>query len=176
LKNDLLAELQAGDRIRESQDLDYARTGFHHGHRADAGAMPAVAEVFRKNGYYLEMLTCLDRRHVHEGMRLVYTFNRFELVDRHRLHVDLAATRPWSGPPLKGEPVADAPQLPGEGVSIAAVFPAADWFEREIFDMYGVSFTGHPDLKRILLPVDSDFHALLKDFGRMDDASSPEEE
>lgn len=48
--------------------------------------------------------------------------------------------------------------------------PSADWFEREIYDMYGVRFDDHPDLARILLPDDADFHALLKDFGRIEDA------
>ncbi len=50
------------------------------------------------------------------------------------------------------------------------MYKAADWNEREVYDMYGVTFAGHPDLKRILLPDDADFHALLKDFGRMEDA------
>ncbi|MCA8972076.1 MAG: NADH-quinone oxidoreductase subunit C, partial [Planctomycetes bacterium] len=44
----------------------------------------------------------------------------------------------------------------------------ADWHEREAYDMYGVRFIGHPNLERILLPEDADFHALLKDFGRPD--------
>ena len=48
--------------------------------------------------------------------------------------------------------------------SIAAEFPGADWFEREAFDLYGVLFSGHPDLRRILTDYGFDGHPLRKDF------------
>lgn len=48
--------------------------------------------------------------------------------------------------------------------SAISVFPMADWFEREAYDLYGVIFSGHPDLRRILTDYGFDGHPLRKDF------------
>lgn len=48
--------------------------------------------------------------------------------------------------------------------SVIGVFPAADWFERECFDMYGVMFSGHPDLRRLLTDYGFRGHPMRKDF------------
>ena len=125
-------------------------SGWNHAWTAPMAALPEIASAFREAGYILELLTCQDRREDLEKMRLVYGFNAWETLDRHLIHADVDPGTP--------------------ACSITHIYKAADWNEREVYDMYGVTFAGHPDLKRILLPEDADFHALLKDFGRMEDA------
>ena len=128
--------------LSQVADGDYAKTGYHLEVAARPEQMPAVAKAMLDQGCFLESLTAVDLR---ESFTLVYHFANFSELCRTVVHVSLP----------KG---AQAP-------TISQVYPAADWYEREVYDLFGIKFAGHPDLKRILLPDDADFHPLLKDFG-----------
>jgi NADH-quinone oxidoreductase subunit C len=75
---------------------------------------------------------------------VLYQLYRFPGGPRVRIAVDVD----------EGEPVP----------SVTSIYRSADWAEREIFDMFGIRFSGHPDLRRIYLPDDFEGHPLRKDF------------
>jgi NADH-quinone oxidoreductase subunit C len=76
------------------------------------------------------------------------------LVRRHRLMLRVSLPR-WQGD-AKGRP----PEVP----TVSHVWSTADWHEREVFDLVGINFIGHPDLRRILLSEDWQGHPLRKDY------------
>ena len=89
--------------------------------------------------------TCVDRYPVEPRFELNYHLVSISRRDRVRLQVRLTGQ----------DPVVD---------SLVPVWPGANWLEREIFDLFGIRFTGHPDLRRILLPEDWEGYPLRRDF------------
>ena len=121
------------------------------------GLVPALRLLKDEQGFNaLEDLAVFDNLNAPpaSGARFtaVYRLYRFPGAARVRLAVDAP----------EGE------SLPSAG----GVYPAANWAEREAFDMFGIPFEGHPDLRRIYLPDEFEGHPLRKDFplaGRPDD-------
>ncbi len=93
----------------------------------------------------LRDLTCTDFPDEPGRFRLAYQLYSIETNASLRL-------RAWAG--------AEDPQVP----SVEPVWPTANWLEREVYDMFGVRFGGHPDLARILMPDDWVGHPLRKDY------------
>ena len=89
--------------------------------------------------------TCLDRYPVEPRFELNYELVSIPRRDRIRLRVRVSVN----------DPVVD---------SLVPVWPGANWQEREIFDLFGIRFTGHPDLRRILLPEEFEGYPLRRDF------------
>jgi NADH-quinone oxidoreductase subunit C len=86
-------------------------------------------------------------------LELVYHLSSFSFPGR-RLTLKLILPR-WAG-----DKPGELPEVP----SVAGVWPAADWHEREVYDLVGVRFAGHPDPRRILLADDWVGHPLRKDY------------
>lgn len=101
-----------------------------------------LAGLLKEAGCYLEYITAVDQGQV---LDLLYFFGRHDQPP-FRLQVRV--------------PIPKGVAVP----SLANLIRAADWQEREVYDMFGQRFAGHPDLRRILLPDDADFHPLLRDF------------
>lgn len=83
---------------------------------------------------------------------VVYHLSSF--THRHRFVLKVILPR-W-----KDDKPGELPEVP----SVVSIWPAADWHEREVYDLSGVWFTGHPDLRRILLAEDWVGHPLRKDY------------
>lgn len=85
-----------------------------------------------------------------EGERFEVMYNIYSLSLKRYLRLKV----------LAGE---ENPVVP----SVTGVWPGANWHERETFDMFGIMFAGHPDLRRLYMPEEFEYHPLRKDFPLM---------
>jgi NADH-quinone oxidoreductase subunit C len=97
-------------------------------------------------GYnYLSDVTCVDWFPAEPRFEVVYHLLSIPRKERIRLKVRLDG----AGPAVE---------------SLTSIWPGANYFEREVFDLFGIRFTGHPYLKRLLMPEDWQGHPLRKDY------------
>ena len=94
---------------------------------------------------YLCDLTCVDWHPSEPRFEVVYHLLSIAKKERVRLKVRLDG----SSPAIE---------------SVTSVWPSANFYEREVFDLFGVRFTGHPNLQRIMMPDDWEGHPLRKDY------------
>ncbi len=94
---------------------------------------------------YLSDLTCADFYPREPRFEMAYHLLSIARKDRVRLKVKLSGE----------DPVIE---------SITPIWPSANFFEREVFDLFGIRFLGHPYLRRIMLPEDWEGHPLRKDY------------
>jgi NADH-quinone oxidoreductase subunit C len=106
----------------------------------------ATAALVQKSGYnFLEDVTCVDYYPVEPRFQVIYHIVSFGLKSRVRLAVPV-----------------DSIDLDID--SIVPVWPSADFYEREVFDLFGIRFAGHPNLRRIMMPDEWQGHPLRKDY------------
>ena len=101
-------------------------------------------------------LTAVDRGGQRRRFEIVYRLHSPALDARLRVHLRLD----------EAEPTLD---------SVVELWPAANWLEREVFDLFGIHFASHPDLRRILLEADFDGAPLRKDHPRQPNLALPKE-
>jgi NADH-quinone oxidoreductase subunit C len=90
----------------------------------------------------------------------VTCIDRFPIEPRFELNYQLVSLERRARVRLRSSASGDSPLMD----SMVPVWPGANWLEREVFDLFGIRFAGHPDLRRILLPEDFEGAPLRRDF------------
>ncbi len=103
---------------------------------------------------YLACITALDNGPSSGSLEVIYILNSIPFQHQLMLKVTLPRNAP-------GEP------LPSVS-TVSDIWRTADWHEREAFDLVGIHFSGHPDMRRILLPEDWVGHPLRKDYQNLE--------
>ena len=139
------------DRLREKNGGWVVDVVEGHGEVTVVVPSASIADVCRwfKDEQGFDMLAdlCGGDRGPEEDPRFEVNYHLFSTKHHNRLRLKVLLSE-------------DAPNVQ----TVTDVWRTADWHERETFDLLGVVFEGHPDLRRILLPSDFDGHALRKDY------------
>ncbi|MFY7887663.1 MAG: NADH-quinone oxidoreductase subunit C [Spirosomataceae bacterium] len=109
--------------------------------------------LFENEHTYFDLLSCLtalDNGEAKGTMEVIY--NLYSIPYEHKVMIRIEFPRNQAGESL--------PKVP----SVSNIWRTADWHEREAFDLMGIEFIGHQDLRRILLPEDWEGHPLRKDY------------
>ncbi|MBX3102664.1 MAG: NADH-quinone oxidoreductase subunit C [Bacteroidetes bacterium] len=124
----------------------------------DAAQLPQVCLWLRDTpGFYFDHLACLSGVDMGpEAGRMQVVYHLTSLTQGHTLVLKVEAAR--------GESSAESAEAMPRVPSVSAVWRAADWHERETYDLLGIFFDGHPDMRRILMPADWQGHPMRKDY------------
>jgi NADH-quinone oxidoreductase subunit C len=148
---DIVKDIQ--EAIADEAIVAHENTVLQPSIRLDPAYLVEVCTWLRDSPkYYFDFLaniTAVDY-HPEERFAVVYNLTSIPFQTQLTLRVEL----------LQGRSIDILPQLP----SVAKVWRTADWHEREAFDLMGIFFTGHPDLRRILMPEDWEGYPLRKDY------------
>ena len=116
--------------------------------------------VYVDKGRLFEICAFLKAKQGFEFLSDLGGIDRFTEEDRYEVMYNLVSIRNRKRLRLKVRVDEDDMMVP----SVVEVWKAANWNERECWDMFGIRFDGHPDLRRMLMPEDFEYHPLRKEF------------
>jgi NADH-quinone oxidoreductase subunit C len=114
---------------------------------ADPAQIVALCAHLKADGKFVRLsgITAVDWHPAEPRFEVVYHLHSLERNTRLRVKCKVSGTHP-------------------EIDSVTGVWRSANWYEREVYDMFGITFRNHPNLERILMPTDWEGHPLRKDY------------
>ncbi|HEX4889199.1 MAG TPA: NADH-quinone oxidoreductase subunit C [Alphaproteobacteria bacterium] len=148
---DITALRELGEQIESALPQAVSATAIAHGEltvHTDSAHLPALLAFLRNdpNCRFSQLIDITAADYPGRAARFDLIYHLLSVHQNQRVRVKL--------------PIAENAAAP----SMIALFPNANWYEREVFDMFGIAFTGHPDLRRLLTDYGFEGHPLRKDF------------